>query len=339
MQVNPICEICEHYMRGKCGKCGCTVINKCPLGKWGNRFEAVGFMQSCRSLLPLFKEAADVYNVAIDSKDYREYNKFYRASKNIITWGVKFKPEYYNGDKNVMFIENGLLRQASGIYMDNMGWFSNSSIVQERKWMNPATGQDRKRLDAIIKSLGGSGSNPDGPIMLALQNERDAPVRFHFKHKVNETPMLSLIQHATVFKDREVIVRPHPLNKAGWLQIKDRAEKMFGSKWRVDESPDVYKTLRSCSGLITVNSTLATECVALGIKVAALGTGTFEGSGTVLECNEDPTTLAWWDAYKPNPDAAINYCGAVLRQQLPYQTNLQTILTSEIFTDWINKCK
>ncbi|MBT7299741.1 MAG: hypothetical protein HN849_09515, partial [Victivallales bacterium] len=59
-----------------------------------------------------------------------DYSQRFAAARNLVTWGVKWPSSRYQRDgRNVLFTENALLSQRSGIYIDHAGYFCDSSIA------------------------------------------------------------------------------------------------------------------------------------------------------------------------------------------------------------------
>ena len=267
------------------------------------------------------------------------YMKIWCMHKNIATWGVKWKSAWYRrrGHK-VLYLENGLLKQKSGLYIDHAGYFNDSSIVAEDQ--PDPTQTEIAGMMAHCKSVFPwswfEGGDPDGPIMIACQTHNDASVRWHHfpgRGSFGEGSMKALLRLCGPLRDRKVIVRPHP-------GAKDRFEDQtsgfdWPSGWSVDQSDNVYETLRKCSGLVTVTSTLATEVQSLGIPVACLGQGAWMGSGAVLECAKQVDRVADVLNWKPDEYSVIKYLCSVMRHQLSFQASVDDILRNVSFRHWI----
>ena len=128
-------------------------------------------------------EAASSCGVKLAVTTTRDgYMKVWRMHKNIATWGVKWKSAWYRrrGHK-VLYLENGLLKQKSGLYVDHAGYFSDSSIVTEAQ--PDPTQTEIAGMMAHCKSVFPwswfEGGDPEGPIMVACQTHNDASVRWH----------------------------------------------------------------------------------------------------------------------------------------------------------------
>jgi len=267
---------------------------------------------------------------------------------NLITWGVKWKSsQYKRGNRNVLFLENGLLCQRKGIYVDNHGYFADSSLVTEERNKADYTPEEAEAMATLARScfgfkIGEVNHNPDGPILIAMQMNGDAPMRYHFpavkrfQGNRKETFLNLLVEHMP--KGRPVILRPHPKEKGlpeGWKLPEGWTLEIPGAKG----VGDVYKTIKRCSAVVTVNSTVATEALTSGIPVATFGYGSYKGAGVTLDCAHEHEALQGILDYTPDPEASMRYLCAVMRDhQLPYRhRNFEELLDKcTPFQNWLS---
>jgi hypothetical protein len=286
-----------------------------------------------------------------ENYNIKQYKSNFSTHDNLITWGVKMPQRWYNGKKkNVLYCENGLLSQHEGIYVDSEGWFGDSSIVKFNEYEEDICQLEDERIEEIaqrwLKFPVFFGSyDPKGPILIALQRQNDAPVKYHYWHsdRRKENSILSVMRIvSSFFKDREVIVRPHPKHLNDWYKIEGLAKEYFGDKWYVDDrthtNMSVYERIKMCSKVITINSTVATEALYSGIPVATLGGGSFNSSGATLECAWDLNKLNDLDDFIPDMDKIRKYLAAVLRHQVAYGCDLDAIRTNKYIREWIERC-
>lgn len=100
---------------------------------------------------------------------YTGYGEAVEGVRNLVTWGMKRPHEWYlAGGRNVLFIENGLLCQRHGAYVDAAGYFADSSVVTDRQQPTPAEiarlrehGAPRTGLGALGRR-GPARTNPGG---------------------------------------------------------------------------------------------------------------------------------------------------------------------------------
>jgi SAM-dependent methyltransferase len=282
-------------------------LSKQPLQPW--------LIERCRQAGIALK----VYTVSPQANNLGDYKPLFRSCQNVITWGYKMPHEWMAREgRNVLYIENSLIHQRSGLFVDHGGYFADSNLCKKATWT-----QDHSVVDVVSvaqecfgwKFLG--GGDPEGPILVSLQQPRDASVRYYFplgegcENKVHAA--LRLLQEHLP-RCRKVLIRPHP---------RERQNFDNGGIWRDDWTLDVEgsfaERLPQCSALITVNSTCATEAALLGMPTATLGTGAFSGSGITLECWDNPKRLEELPAWRPDPDACRRYLQAVRGQHfLPY---------------------
>ena len=265
--------------------------------------------------------------------------------ENLILWGAKKPPDWYakRDRSNFLFMENALIRQNSGVWIDSNGLFAASAIRSDRLLQSsPIEDLDARLAELAERYFGWSlygGGNPDGPILLALQRENDAPCKYHFPAADNGRMATAIRLTALHAPDRQVLVRPHPKGMAVWRKHERHFRSLFREGWSVDLRPHIYETLQHCSALVTVNSTLATEALLLGVPVAVLGYSAFTGSGAVLECTENPGAMSgileWW----PDNAAVKSYLNRVLQCSVSYSTSASELQANLEFQRWIGRCR
>ena len=372
-------EICKsnkckqyHRKQGRCLKCGCVAKWKtrlesesCPLGFWKKETEPdpkgspslthgwkarAMVLSTIRSTLgKQLQEACEKHHVKLELGGIPgSYGQQFRKPMNIITWGVKVATWWYHRNRaNVLYMENGLLAQRHGIWVDARGWFSESNLCKHRHYDEPYTKEDLYVIKHIVKNNFKwdmfEGGDPNGPIMYVIQSAKDAPCRFHFPernrtaHKENTIALgLKLLQKYA--PDRKIIVRPHPRFKDQWRAHEDTYKKYFREGWEVDWSPNVYATLKQCSGVIGINSTTLTEALALGIPVAAIGESAFTGGNVVLECAHDLKRLKYFYDWQPERENVLKYLAAIVRDhELRFRCSTDAILKNREFNQWIER--
>lgn len=247
------------------------------------------------------------------------YSELFRSHRNVITWNCRMPHEWMRKwGNNVLYIENSLLWQKAGIFIDHRGFFSQSNLCVKRAWEDFHSVD----LDAFTRQhfkWGAlSGGNPDGPILVCLQNPKDSNLQMEFPSSRGNPDKLGatldiLYQHLPI--SVPITIRPHPRFLEAW----NAKSYPMRSNWTVDWSGSFYDLLPRCSALVTVNSTCASEAVTLGIPVATLGTGAFTGSGATLECADNPARLRELERWQPSPNRCRQYAEAILgRHFLPY---------------------
>ena len=251
------------------------------------------------------------------TKSTANYCEEFKKAENVITWQCRM-PHTWTQEwgNNVLHIENSLLAQNTGCFVDAKGFFSKSNLCREKHWENDYSPD----LHGFAKRHFGweafSGGNPDGPVLVALQCRNDCNMNFEFPaapkgDRVTFT-INTVLEHLP--KDRPILLRPHPRERH---LFKD-APVPPGCQWSMDGT--LPELLPTCSALVTVNSTCASEACLLGIPVAVLGTGAFTGSNAVFECHNDLSKLSRFFEHKNDLVAQQRYCSAVLGAHfLPYR--------------------
>ena len=308
---------------------------------------------SSNTFIPAFREACKICDVDLEVHLFgnnslnNRYGILYRTSKNIATWGVKRKHLHYNTEKkNVLFFEFCAFCQKSGWWVDSEGLYADSRFNKQKLWNKLwSKGWEYKELEAYVKKWYPfellSGGKKDGPIMVALQHEDDAPLRFYFAH--GETEDLVLKKALEICRehlpDVDVIVRPHPKYLKQWGRKEKEYLKVFKPNWVLQKDMNIYEELMKCSAVVSVNSTVAIEALALGIPSATIGEGVFSGSGATLECAKDLSKLKNVLEWKPDLPNVCGFLHALIRHKIPVSPTVSDFLKNADFVLWIEKIR
>ena len=358
---------CQMYHKDRCKKCGCITRYKvvlstenCPLGYWdeskvtpnpsnspSRKARAILITTVKAALEKALIEACRQSNLELSfSSNFDDYKSAFRQTINIMTWGVKIPTWWYHKHQaNVLFFENGLLCQSAGVWIDSRGWFSESNLCTQKHYDEPYTVTDYDTVKAIVKRHFDwelfQGGNPNGPIMYAVQSINDASCKYHFPARAQRTEDTILATLRLLNKhlpDRPLIIRPHPRFRDQWQRSKAKYTTLFRSGWKMDDSKNVYDTLKDCSAVVGVNSTVLTEALALGIPVGTLGESAYTGSNATLECARDPSKLGHLMDWVPNKEVILRYlCSLVHGHQLPFNCNADFIASNREFQAWLGR--
>jgi hypothetical protein len=122
----------------------------------------------------------------IENTPEKDYMENFNKSRNLITWGVKLRhTDYTKGDKNILYVENGLLNQKRNTYLDHVGYFSDSSLVVNSRGQAPFTDDElRSTREYILDAVGADILKPEVdkslPLLVCLQMNGDGPMRHCF---------------------------------------------------------------------------------------------------------------------------------------------------------------
>lgn len=263
---------------------------------------------------------------------------------NVIVWGGNWNRNVYAKAKaTVLFVENGLINQSKGFFIDSTGFFSESSITKQRLWEEPVAKKDTTRIATAIKEWGwewGQACDQKGPIIVALQRRLDTGCyRFFPSNPSRLDPVDGLLAYCAKYlpKDRKVIIRPHPRFRQEWDAKRDEYKaKHFQPNWEVNLKGSIYPLLLTASALVTVNSTVATEAMALSLPIATMGEGVWTGSGGTLECAQEPAKLAGVLDAKPDMERRQAVMACILRRQVRYG-DTAAFAKHPAYLDWLNR--
>jgi hypothetical protein len=242
---------------------------------------------------------------------------------NCITWGVRIpRKSYISSGQNILYLENGLLHQEAGIYVDHRGYFSDSSLVTNKNEYDKATPYDIMLLKEHFErhyrvAPWEMGYDPNGPFIIIMQMNADAPMSFQFP-MAGKTHLRNKIFLKTLAEilgcEKEVIVRIHP--REAEFPTFPRPKT-----WTIQASGNLFDTIRKCSGLITVNSTVATESMMTWIPIATYGLGTFTGRNITLDCSNDYQKVKQLESYQVNKMAITDYVVNIYKHHnIPYKS-------------------
>lgn len=271
------------------------------------------------------------------SKDASFYCDTIKNEDNVIVWNCRVPSEWMRKHgRNVLYIENSLIDQSAGIFVDHGGFFSHSRLCRDQTWNDG----HRYSLEWFAKKRFGwtlrTPGNLNGPILVALQNRQDCNINLEFPAaKDASDKVVFCLQLLAEHLPREVpvLIRPHPSERS-----KFETGGVWRDEWQIDQTGSFAGRLLECRALVTVNSTCASEATLTGMPVATLGTGAFTGSGATWECAHDPARLTAMMDQPINETARAAYASAVLaRHFLPY--DLQQDRFCREFEDWLTACQ
>jgi len=274
------------------------------------------------------------HNVTESCQDYAD---LFRSANNVLTWNCRMPHSWLTKDsKNVLFLDNSLISQKAGIFVDSEGFFSKSSLKVNRTWSQPKEANIRFIANRDFNwSLFSKGS-ADGPILVALQLRTDCNVHFEFplakKHPDKVVATLELLkQHLP--RGRKILIRPHPRESSDFDM-----GGVWRDDWRLSFGGSFAEILPKCSALVSVNSTCISEAALLGLPIASLGDGAFSGSGISLECSSEPEKLMGLFDFTPDIRDCANYCKSVLSNHfIPYDVKEGRIVSE--FDIWLDRLR
>jgi hypothetical protein len=280
-------------------------------------------------------EAAGVSLRWLDvSTDCSRYCAEVRETKNVIAWNCRIPQDWMaSHGRNVLHVDNSLINQAAGVFVDRGGFFSRSNLNRKQVWKEG----HRYSLKFIARKWfgweHGLKGNQNGPVLVALQCRRDCNLQTEFPLAAgcDDSVLQTLRLLERHLPDVPALIRPHPRERADF-----DSQGIWRSNWRMDMEGSFTQRLPQCRALVTVNSTCATEACLTGMPIAVLGTGTFTGSGAVLECHEDASRLVNLFG-QLDMGARAKYAAAVLSSHfLPY--DLKATRDCREFDDWLREC-
>lgn len=261
------------------------------------------------------------------------FREVLRKNKNVIAWNCRLPHKSMVEDGgNTLFVDNSLISQRAGVFIDNRGFFSNSNLCVQQTWKKPSFAH----LEFIAKRDFGweafSGGDADGPILVALQLREDCNVKLEFPLAANAED--KVVESLKILKShlprgREILVRPHPRE---WKNFSSNG--VWRDDWTMNTEGKFSEILPKCCALVTVNSTCVSEAALLGVPTATLGVGAFSGSGLTLDCSKDPKNLNLLGSFKPDLDLCRRYCAAIINHHfLPYDIHDGRVVAE--FESWL----
>lgn len=300
------------------------------------------------SIVSLSQEKAEISKFIVSEEEVRrKYRQIVKESNNLVTWGMKLSHrDYTRGNKNVLFIENGLLRQNSGVFMDAGGYFADSNFKKFMHYARSYTEEELAGLEEHVNRRIGpflGGGNPDGPVLVTLQKENDAPMQHYFPairgKSGNRIALTWNLLMQNLPKGRQYVIKPHPRHIEDWNKVKDYL-KTDRDDIIIDSESNFYDLLKECSALVTVNSTTAIEALSVGVPVAVLGEHVWTGSrGVFLDCSRMPKRLGSLFSWKADEEKVKRFLCAVKRQHVPYNTSIENLREHPEFRKWISRLK
>jgi hypothetical protein len=350
------CSQCEHYCTGCVDKCkevnsAVSQLDACPVGKWEK--EVKQKVITVNAMLPNnvvnspigehIRAEVEKHGIILTDNGVKDKYKLHLTScRNAITWGMKLPHKMYAANnRNMLYIENGLLNQKKGVFVDHKGFFADSWFCQSRAWETEPSPEERRRMREMIQDRHGwefnAGGDPNGPVLVALQTKRDASLLYYYpaaeKQQLKNFATLQFVnQHLQT--DKDVIIRKHPLFNDFNPR---RYNQLFKSNWSWDETEKLSDILPKCSAVVTTNSTVAIDALTLGLPVATLGDHVWTRSGVTFECSTNPERLAQFENHKSDVAKIESFICALIRSELPFNCKYEDVAESYPFQQWLER--
>jgi hypothetical protein len=292
------------------------------------------------------EEGIDLEFARANGNDEQSMDFLSNEYDNIMLWSVRRPHSWYEDlAPNILYLENARLGQTSGMYCDCEGYYSDSSIAKcgPRIYQQDEFEDVKRHLMDLFGYEWWQGGDNEGPIFVPLQRSIDAPCLFYFPSRVSgESPCITLVrllaQHLP--EGVPVIVRPHPKHMDDWNEIADDVYKEMRPEWKIDFSGlPATEVAMACRAVVSINSTLVTELMGLGVPVGVMGKGEFTGSGAVLDCSDFPERIGGILRFKPVKERCAAYLCSVLQNQLPYDSNPADVLGHPVVRKWVRRAK
>lgn len=277
----------------------------------------------------------------------KDYLKLFQEYPNIITWNCRTKHSWIEAqNKNVLFIDNSLLMQNSGIFLDNGGFFSDSNLKKRYSEKEYVSAQDEETLKKMViekfKNPFLSHNIKNNKVLVALQHHLDSNINFQFPfgEKFHDKIEATLCFIKTFLpKSFEVTIRPHPRFLQHWNENIDKYKKSFwDSNWQIDLSKSAYQQLNDYQFLISVNSTLVQEALCLGMPTATLGIGTFTDHNVTLECAKDFSLLKNLENFTVSHNNIAEYIYKVWKYNtLHHKDSFETVTSNQEWLKFFNR--
>lgn len=277
----------------------------------------------------------------------KDYLKLFQDHKNIITWNCRTKHDWIkNQNKNVLFIDNSFFIQASGIFLDNEGFFHDSNLQKRCKDIVNLHDTDKKEIDDITFNKFQynffSHKVSNNKVLVALQHHLDSNINFQFpfgEKFIDKVEATLCFVKTFLTEEFEITIRPHPRFLNHWNENLTKYKQSFwNDNWEIDYEKSPYYSLSQYKALISVNSTLVNEAICLGIPIATLGIGAFSEHGVTLECGRDFSKLQKLSSFIPNKENAYQYIYKALNYNtLHHKDDELKIIQNEEWLKFFNK--
>ena len=291
---------------------------------------------SLRDILPNHT----LINITTDCVRYKEeFNKH----DHVITWNCRMPHWWFehHTSKNILYIENSLLNQRKGIFLDSEGFFSHSHLAKTP--INTTIDDDdicriQSNIETILERNLLQHTPVHDDVLLILQNNDDSNIQYQFplaKNHLNKIKFTLEIMN-DFCANQSVDIRPHPrfLNKWNDYMRDDDFKKLIRSNWNIDVSKDVFSKLNQYKQIVGINSTLLSELLCFGCPISSLGTGYFTKHGVVNDCSKNLSNLL--TEFHPDKYQIYKYINEIVsHNMLLYTATANEILNNKHFTTWL----
>ena len=299
---------------------------------------------------PFFRTLTDVCErngVHLTGVNVLRQRRVLPGARNLITWGMHVpRAEYDKDDRNVLWMENGLLGQRN-VQIDHRGLWGDASLVVEGTNRADFDDTEDDALSELVRKEFGwddqYGCDRDGPVLVALSTPADATTNWYYPAGVDaedKTVHFVRLLAEVMDIDRPVIIRPHPWTRNHWKRVKSGLRRYhWRDSWTVDGTTPVYEMLPRCSGLVTISSAMATEAMCLSMPVATYGSGCWSGSGAVIDCRHDHRAVSGLFRDPADRDAQRRYLCALARAQVSPSATVEELERHPSLRKWLDRCR
>ena len=249
--------------------------------------------------------------------------------KNVISWvNHGFSFEVQSKNRNMLYLENGLLTRGKTFFFDDNGYGNYSNIVSRKDNCRQYSPQI---TELVVKKLTDFGfcfkkdNNNSKKIVIGLQGTSG-----------DEDLLKTCIKYLP--RDSTVVVRPHPGQLDRCKTAYDTLEcEKAGYAWDSIECP--FESISLCEALIVNNSALMFKGLAMGKKVATCNRGIHSGSTAVLDCSRNLPLLRKIFDFIPNYDATLNLLCGIELNMISREATPHDLLQNTNFVNWLTRYK
>lgn len=253
-----------------------------------------------------------------------------KPQKNVICWMCYAVPETeIKNNRNILFLENGLLDRGRSYYFDDNGWGVNSNIVI--KGYNKKQHEDSyvKEVYDYLSLIGWpvlTGYKKDGPIMIATQN------------RIGEDRELIIKCKKYIPKSQKLIVRGHPATKKAVKPLEETFSDLFDNRCELDTIDDIFNSLARCRAVVANTSSVLFKALVMGIPAAACKRGFHSGTSAVLDCSRNESLLQYLLDYRFDEKPAQNLICTLREHSVSRNVStVDQILRNTNFANWLKR--
>jgi len=267
--------------------------------------------------------SGSIENIQNNYESCLKYNPF-KNYNNIIIYGQLERTSSYLDNRNVLYLEEDLLRDPDFYYIDNDGWNGDSGLVKFAKNKEEPDISSRDEVLSYIENIQNiemfSGPKEGGHILVCLQSLEEQDMR-----------LLELVNEHLGKQEIRIVYFPEKRKNPN-----TRTREYINKKsWEIQESASYLESLSQARAVVTNFGDIAIDAMIRGIPCATCMNGCYTNSHSTFECKNNSKMLKYLLEYQFDREAAERMLISIYKSRIAKNTPIDDILENVNIASWI----